>query len=84
MRSALAALLLLAAAAPTVTVDVKEWPVPFKGHPRDPFPDAAGESSHGLFRVIDFLEQFVTQLAFEHRRLVVAILDPSSQFEKKG
>lgn len=40
MRAALGLLLLLA--APTVTVDVKEWPVPFKGHPRDPFPDAAG------------------------------------------
>jgi virginiamycin B lyase len=42
MRAALAVMMLLAAPAPTVTVDLKEWPVPFKGHPRDPFPDASG------------------------------------------
>src|SRR5882762_8932974 len=34
--------MLLAAPAATVTADVKEWPVPFEGHARDPFPDASG------------------------------------------
>ena len=41
-RFALALLLPISMAIPTGSVDIKEWKVPFGGHPRDPWVDAAG------------------------------------------